>query len=99
MLKKISYVLDNRQKRNLFILLIVILVGAFVELLGVSSILPIVNVALEPETIEKTWYLVLVKETMGFTDARQMLVFLALMLIVIYIVKNILILNKVFVFT
>ncbi|MBQ2117263.1 MAG: ABC transporter ATP-binding protein, partial [Lachnospiraceae bacterium] len=89
MLKKISYVLDNRQKRNLFILLIVILVGAFVELLGVSSILPIVNVALEPETIEKTWYLVLVKETMGFTDARQMLVFLALMLIVIYIVKNI----------
>lgn len=89
MLKKISYVLDKRQKRNLCILLIIILVGAFVELLGVSAILPIINVALEPDTIDTTWYLSLVRDIMGFTDARQMLVFLAGMLIVIYVVKNV----------
>ena len=89
MLKKISYVLDKRQKRNLCILLVIILVGAFVELLGVSAILPIINVALEPETIDTTWYLSLIRDIMGFTDARQMLVFLAGMLIVIYVVKNV----------
>ena len=89
MFKKISYVLDKRQKRNLCILLIIILVGAFVELLGVSAILPIINVALEPETIDTTWYLSLVRDIMGFTDARQMLVFLATMLILIYVVKNV----------
>lgn len=89
MLKKISYVLDKRQKRNLCILLVIILVGAFVELLGVSAILPIINVALEPETIDTTWYLSLIRNIMGFTDARQMLVFLAGVLIVIYVVKNV----------
>lgn len=89
MLKKISYVLDKRQKRNLCILLVIILVGAFVELLGVSAILPIINVALEPETIDTTWYLSLIRDIMGFTDARQMLVFLAGVLIVIYVVKNV----------
>ena len=38
MLKKISYVLDRRQKRNLVLLLVIILLGAFVELLGVSAL-------------------------------------------------------------
>lgn len=89
MLKKISYVLDKRQKRNLGILLVIILVGAFVELLGVSAILPIINVALEPETIDTTWYLSMIRDIMGFTNARQMLVFLAVVLIVIYVVKNV----------
>lgn len=53
MLKKINYVLDKRQKINLCILLVIILISAFVELLGVSAILPIVNIALDPSYIEK----------------------------------------------
>ena len=89
MIKKISYVLDKRQKRNLVILLITIIIGAFVELLGVSAILPIINVALEPQTIDTTWYLAWIRDIMGFTDARQMLMFLAAVLIIIYIAKNI----------
>lgn len=36
MFKKINYVLDRRQKTNLSVLLVIILIGAFVELLGVS---------------------------------------------------------------
>ena len=89
MLKKISYVLDKRQKRNLVILLITIIIGAFVELLGVSAILPIINVALEPQTIDTTWYLAWIRDIMGFTDARQMLMFLAAVLILIYVAKNV----------
>ena len=65
MLKKINYVLDRRQKINLLILLLIIFVGAFVELLGVSSILPLVNVATSPETIEQTWYLSWLKQILG----------------------------------
>lgn len=34
MLKKINYVLDRKQKINLGILLIIIFIGAFVELFG-----------------------------------------------------------------
>ncbi|MFQ7222364.1 MAG: ABC transporter ATP-binding protein [Lachnospiraceae bacterium] len=89
MLKKINYVLDRRQKINLLILLLIIFVGAFVELLGVSSILPLVNVATSPETIEQTWYLSWLKQILGLQDAGQMLVVLSVILIIIYIFKNI----------
>lgn len=89
MLKKISYVLDRSQKTNLGILLVVILIGAFVELLGVSAIMPLINVAMEPDTISEKWYFVLISQYTGITDANEMIVFLALVLIVIYILKNI----------
>ncbi len=89
MLKKISYVLERKQKINIGILLIIMFFGAFLEFLGVSLILPLVNVALEPECIDSKWYYAAVKNYMGFSNARQMLVFLAVVLIVTYIVKNI----------
>ena len=89
MLKKINYVLDKRQKINLCILLVIIFIGAFVELLGVSAILPIVNIALNPSYIDEKWYLVLIWDIMGFVDVRQMVAFMSGVLIVIYIVKNI----------
>lgn len=89
MLKKISYVLNRRQKINLIILLVTIFIGAFAELLGVSAIMPIIEIAMNPETINEKWYLQSLSDITGITDANQMLVLLAVLLIVIYILKNI----------
>lgn len=88
MIKKINYVLDRRQKINLCILLVIIFIGAFVELLGVSAIMPLINVAMNPETIDEKWYFVLISKYTGFTEPNQMILFLAVLLIVIYILKN-----------
>lgn len=89
MFKKINYVLDIKQKINLSILLLIILIGAFVELLGVSAVMPLINVAMQPETINDKWYFVLIGKYTGITDVNQMIVFLAIVLIAIYIFKNI----------
>lgn len=89
MLKKISYVLSRKQKIQLGLLLVIIFIGAFVEMLGVSAILPIVNIATSPSAIEETWYLVWIRDTFGLHDAEQMLAFMSFAMIVIYIVKNI----------
>ena len=89
MIKKINYVLDRRQKINLCILLVIIFIGAFVELLGVSAIMPLIHVAMNPETIDEKWYFVLIRKYTGITDANQMILFLAVLLIVIYILKNV----------
>ena len=88
MLKKINYVLDKKQKINLLFLLLIIFVGAFVELLGVSAILPVVNIALTPEIIDEKWYLILIRDTFGYTTVSQMLIFMASIIIAIYILKN-----------
>lgn len=89
MLKKINYVLDRKQKINLGILLIIIFIGAFVELLGVSAVMPLINVAMQPETIDEKWYFILISKYTGITDVNQMILFLAVLLIIIYILKNI----------
>ena len=89
MLKKINYVLDRKQKINLGILLIIIFIGAFVELLGVSAVMPLINVAMQPETIYEKLYFILISKYTGITDANQMILFLAVLLIIIYILKNI----------
>lgn len=88
MLKKINYVLDRKQKINLLFLLLIIFVGAFVELLGVSAILPVVNIALTPEIVDEKWYLILIRDTFGYTTVSQMLIFMASIIIAIYILKN-----------
>ena len=79
MLKKINYVLDRKQKINLGILLIIIFIGAFVELLGVSAVMPLINVAMQPETIHEKWYFILISKYTGITDANQMVLFLAVL--------------------
>lgn len=89
MLKKINYVLNRRQKINLMILLVIIFIGAFVELLGVSAVMPLVEIATNPECIHEKWYLQFISRVSGITDTNQMLVLLAVMLILIYILKNI----------
>lgn len=88
MLKKLNYVLDRKQKKQLLFLLVIIFVGAFVELLGVSSILPIVNIALDSSVIDNTWYLNKIYVFMNFETANELLIFLAVALILIYIIKN-----------
>lgn len=89
MLKKINYVLDRKQKIQFVILLVIIFIGAFVELLGVTAILPIVNIALDPTVIDETWYLLLIQDIFGLSDANQLLSFMAGLLIVVYVFKNI----------
>lgn len=89
MLKKINYVLDRKQKMNLVILLVIIFIGAFVELLGVSAIMPLIQIATKPQEIGEKWYFVLISKYTGITDPNKMLVLLAVVLIVIYILKNI----------
>lgn len=88
MLKKINYVLNRKQKINLILLFIIIFVGAFVELLGVSAVMPLIEVATQPQQMNEKWYFLLISDCTGITDSSQMLVFLAGVLIVIYVLKN-----------
>lgn len=89
MLKKINYVLDRKQKINLGLLLVIILIGAFVELLGVSAVLPLINTAMDPGKAAEKWYCILICKYTGITDTNQMIVFMAVLLIFIYVFKNI----------
>ena len=50
-IKKVLLVLDNKDKKNLFFLIIIILINAFLESLGVASIFPFIALVLNPDII------------------------------------------------
>ena len=87
--KKICYIFDKKQKLKAALLFLVIIVGAFVELVGVSAVLPFISAVLNPDQILETPILGDLYRVLGFVDINEYIVFLGGAIIVIYILKNI----------
>lgn len=88
MIKKISYILSGRQKIQVVLLFVMILIGGAFELLGVSAILPLVEVLLNPAVIETEGIYKTVAEVLNITSHAEFCVFLCVMMIVVYVIKN-----------
>lgn len=86
--KQILSVFTAKQKRQLVLLLILTMIGSVLELLGVSAIMPFVNVATNPDMVHTSGAMNYFYELLGLTSVSQFLVVLAILLVVIYIVKN-----------
>lgn len=89
MLKKIWYVLTKKQKKRLFCVAIITFIGNIFETLGVSIILPFINAILTPDKLMNNMYLKPVLNALNITSAKLMVVLLALLIILLYWIKNI----------
>ena len=88
-LKKINYVLDRRQKRNLGILAVCIAIGSFLEMLSISAVLPVVNVVSDPDVINTNKWYRLLGDLLNIHEERQYIFVLSMILILMYIIKNV----------
>lgn len=87
-LKKLRYIFDRHQKKGLLLLLVAISIGTMLELLGVTAIMPFIDVVMNPEYIHRKEYLSTIYDFGGFQSEVGFMVFLATLLMIIYIVKN-----------
>lgn len=90
-LKKLMVILDKKQKRIMVGLVFMMLIGAVLETLGVSMILPVMNVVLEDDAVNKHIYLQWICNIfkIGYTDTKTLMIVVMLGLIVMFAVKNI----------
>ena len=95
MLKEFSYIFDRKQKIGLVLLLFAIFLGTFLELMGVTAIMPFIDVVMDPRSIQKKWYLKFIYDTFGFQRDTDFIIFVAVALIVVYVYddKNTAVLN------
>lgn len=89
MIKQFRFIFNRKQKVGLFLLLIAIIIGTFLELAGVTAIMPFIDVVMNPETIERKWYLKIPYEKLNFQNTTAFIIFVAVILIIIYILKNV----------
>lgn len=88
MIKKMWYIFDRKQKFRLVELMILILIGTVLETLGVTAIIPFISAIMYPHEILENKYGQLVYSIMGFTDMSQFIIFLAIVLMVVFVVKD-----------
>ncbi|MGN1151824.1 MAG: ABC transporter ATP-binding protein [Lachnospiraceae bacterium] len=99
LLSKLAYIFDQRDKWKIGVLLVAVVIGSFLELLGVTVFMPFINIITDPSTIQKTWYLKWIYDTFHFQSAKGFLIALSIGIILVYIVKNIyLILERNYIF-
>lgn len=84
-----QYIMSKKQRRQAVAVLLLILVGSFMELLGVSVILPFIQAFMEPQTLEGRWYVRMISSVFHIKDQENLLVFLGVLIALVYIVKNV----------
>src|SRR5690606_30492431 len=82
--KKIARLLAPNERRSAFLLFLIMLASAALEVVGVASILPFVSVLARPDIVENNAFLNAVYLALGFEDRNTFLFALGLALLVIF---------------
>ena len=86
---KLGYIFTAKDKRKIAILLVAVVIGSFLELLGVTIFMPFINIISNPQTIQRTWYLKLFYDGLHFNSTKNFMIALSCAIIAVYLIKNI----------
>lgn len=86
---KLGYIFNRRDKRNIAILMFAVIVGSFLELSAVAIFSPFADILMDPNAIQKRWYLVWLYDVFGCQSYKDFLTVLSVGIIVIYVSKNV----------
>lgn len=87
--KQLNYLFTKKLKIELIGMLLIIFGGAIAELLGVSIILPIVNLAMVPDSVNSSELCLMIMAIFRVDDYNSVLLILIFATIVIYVCKNV----------
>lgn len=88
MIMQLKYILDNKQKRQLVGLFLIVFLGALWEMLGVSIMLPFIQVLLTPEQLMEKRYILVIMKMFGIESVYGIIVLVCILIIFIYLIKN-----------
>jgi ABC-type multidrug transport system fused ATPase/permease subunit len=88
MFGKLVKILNGKQKRDGILLFFLLMIVSFLEMLGVSVIIPLIITMLDPESLMNNKYVAPIVRMFNITDYKHFMYVLALGIILIYILKN-----------
>lgn len=99
LISMLRYIFDRRDKWRIAVLLAAIVVGSFLELLGVMVFMPFVDIIADQTRIETTWYMRGIYHFFQFSSYKSFMIALTVFIIAVYLIKNIyLVLEKSYIF-
>lgn len=88
MIKKLNYIFSKRDKAIIFILLIAVVAGSFLELAAVSVFSPFIDLIMNPDSISQSNTMSFVYQLLGIENINNFLAVIAAGIIVIYVIKD-----------
>jgi ABC-type multidrug transport system fused ATPase/permease subunit len=85
--RKVVSILTSTERRHAYALLAMILIMAFLEAVGIASIMPFMALLASPEVIETNRWLNAVYTTLGYTDPDDFLFFLGVVVFVLLVIS------------
>ncbi len=88
--KKLMILLDKKQKRKMITLIFLMLIGAILETLGVSMILPVMELVVEENAIASKRYLQVICDIFRIShdDTKSLMILVMIGLVLIFALKN-----------
>lgn len=87
-IRKMRRILERRQKKRLVVLFFLMLVGAILEVLGVSLMLPLLSAIMQPDIIEKNEVVKQICKILDLHSHRTFTIICIIALIIIFIIKD-----------
>lgn len=81
-------ILNKKQKRQGVVLFFLLLMVSLLEMLGVSVIIPFIIAMLEPDVLMRNEYVRIIVGTLHIRDENQIVYVIAALIILVYILKN-----------
>lgn len=87
-IKKMLRLLDKKQKRTMFFLVFMMLIGAILEALGISVVVPIVQIVMDEQVLEKEGLVRTIYDFLGMQSQTGFTLVILGFMAVIFAVKN-----------
>ena len=88
-IKKMNLLLDRKQKRSMVWIVLMMLVGGVLESLGVTMLVPIITVVIDPVQVERDKYLSAIYDALGLENTTQFAVVMLVAFVGIIVLKNV----------
>lgn len=85
---QLNYLLNKKNKLKVALILGLIIIGSLAELLSITIIMPIINLAMDTSDYSKTGYYSVINSIYPVKSKEELLLILISLTIVIYILKN-----------
>ncbi len=86
---KLNVIYNRRQKLKFAVLFVLILVAGFLELIGITLIFPFINIVINPNLLTSGGKISVIYNFLNIQNQTSFLIFLAFVLIAVYVLKNI----------
>ena len=87
-IKKLRVLLDGRQKRIMAGLIVLMVIGAFLQTAGVGMLVQVVNVVIDPEAVENSRAAAMLYDLLGSESYSSFSITVMALLILTFVVKN-----------